>query len=266
MTRDIEILLLVVLKPRKASIIRTAALGLRTRQLLQPIRLILIATTAVRRLTDDKRFVVGLGESIVEALVGVRERDAAGGVDVDADDIDRFGAGPPGVERSRVATDVVGRPEHGDFGVVGYGGGDVFPGGDELGCGAVVVFALRGGVPVHFVAEAEVDFDALVGEFLHRGGDLGGDVGVDFGEGDPGLDRGDQDGALEVRGRDLGELRVVVCAAGDLRVLAEIASGATEIGRDGLEIGGGFGEPADGDAVLLEAATGDDGALCADGC
>ena len=227
MARDVEILLLIIFEPRKAGVVRAAALGLGARQLLEPVRLVLVAAAAVRRFTYDEGLVVGLGEGVVEALVGVGERDAAGRVDVDTDDVDRFGPGPPRGEGGRVAAGVVGRPEHGDFGVVCYRCGDVLPRGDELGRGAVVVFALRGGVPVHFVAEAEVDFDALVREFLHRGGDLGGDVGVDLGEWDPGLDGGDQDRALEVVGRDLGELRIVVGGAGDLGVLAEITSWAT---------------------------------------
>ena len=172
MARDVEILLLVILEPRKAGVVRAAALGLGTRQLLEPVRLVVVVAAAVRRLADDERLAVGLGEGIVETLVGVGEGDAAGRVDVDADDVDRLGPGPPRGEGRRVAADVVGGPEHGDFGVVRYGCGDVLPCGDELGRGAVVVFTFWGGVPVHFVAEAEVDFDALVGKFLHRGGDL----------------------------------------------------------------------------------------------
>ena len=172
MARDVEILLLVILKPRKAGIVGAATLGLGTRQLLEPIRLVIVAAAAVRRLANHKRLVISLGKGVVEALVSVGERDAAGGVDVDADDIHRFGPGPPRGERRRVAADVVRGPEHGDLGVVGYGCGDVLPSSHELGCCTVVVFAFWGGVPIHFVAEAEVDFDALVGEFLHRGGDL----------------------------------------------------------------------------------------------
>ena len=80
------------------------------------------------------------------------------------------------------------------------------------------------------------------------------------------MDRGDQDRALEVVDRDLGELRIVVGGAGDLGVLAEITSWAANVRGDSLEVGGGFWEPADGDAVLLEAATGDDSALRAGRC
>lgn len=95
MAGDVEILFLVILEPRKAGIVRTAALGLGTRQLLEPIRFVVIAAAAVRRLANHKRLVVGLRKGIVEALVRVGERDAAGGVDVDADDVHRVGPWPP---------------------------------------------------------------------------------------------------------------------------------------------------------------------------
>ena len=107
--------------------------------------------------------------------------------------------------------------------------------------------------------EAEIDLHALIREFLHRGRDLCGDAVVDLGEGDPGLHGGDEDRALQVAGVDLRQLRVVVCAAGDLRVLPEIAARVAEVAAYGTEVADCFGQPAYGDAVLLEAVFGEGG-------
>lgn len=107
--------------------------------------------------------------------------------------------------------------------------------------------------------EAEIHLHALVREFLHRGRDLAGDTLVDLREGDPGLHGGDEDRALQVAGGDLRQLRVVVRAAGDLRVLPEIAAWVAEVAAYAAEVGDCFGEPAYGDAVLLKAVFGEGG-------
>lgn len=46
---------------------------------------------------------------------------------------------------------------------------------------------------------------------------------------------------------------IVGGGAGDLRVLAEVASRPTDVEGYALQLGGGFGEPADSDAVVLQA-------------
>lgn len=89
---------------------------------------------------------------------------------------------------------VVGAPEHHAPLNVFDGRVHGAPRFDELS--RVAAVRTRANVPVHLVREAQPDFDALVGELPDDFGDVGGDGGGDFVEGEAiGHDRGDQSGS-----------------------------------------------------------------------
>ena len=77
--------------------------------------------------------IIRFRKSVVEGAVGAGERGARLGVDVQPDNVDVVGAGPPALD----VGDGVGvwGPEHEDFGVGGDGRVDGLPGGYVLGLG-----------------------------------------------------------------------------------------------------------------------------------